>query len=105
MIRFLLRALSLLVLAIAFFFVIYDGVEFIVNQRLKPIKVDAAWAMVNQNSLNQTEQWLSQHVPWFWDPFGQTLFDQPIWLVLGVLAVVLMLLGRKKKKLIGYARD
>jgi hypothetical protein len=105
MIRFLLRVLSLLVLAIAFFFVVYDGVEFIVNHRLNPIRVAQAWAMVNQNSLNLAEQWLNRHAPWFWDPFGQALFDQPMWLVLGILSVILMLLGRKKKRLIGYARD
>jgi hypothetical protein len=29
----------------------------------------------------------------------------PAWLVLGVVAVVLIVLGRKKKPLIGYARD
>ena len=29
----------------------------------------------------------------------------PIWLILAVLASILMILGRKKKPLIGYARD
>ena len=31
--------------------------------------------------------------------------DQPISLVLGVIGAILILLGRKKKPLIGYARD
>ena len=31
--------------------------------------------------------------------------EQPVWVVLGILGALLILLGRKKKKLIGYARD
>jgi hypothetical protein len=34
-----------------------------------------------------------------------SFLDAPIWLVLAVLASFLMILGRKKKPLIGYARD
>jgi hypothetical protein len=29
----------------------------------------------------------------------------PAWLVLGILGAILMLIGRKKRRLIGYARD
>ncbi len=42
---------------------------------------------------------------WAWDPYLQRVFDLPTWLVLGVIAMILILLGRKKKPLIGYARD
>jgi hypothetical protein len=33
-----------------------------------------------------------------------TFLDQPVSLVLGVLGVIMMLLGRKKRPLIGYGR-
>jgi hypothetical protein len=33
------------------------------------------------------------------------VIDQPTWVVLGVLGTVLVLVGRKKQRLIGYARD
>jgi hypothetical protein len=33
------------------------------------------------------------------------VLNAPTWVVLGVLGIVLVLLGRKKKPLIGYARD
>ncbi len=36
---------------------------------------------------------------------SQTVFDLPAWGVLGFLAMILILLGRKKKPLIGYARN
>jgi hypothetical protein len=34
-----------------------------------------------------------------------SLLGAPIWVMLAVLASLLMILGRKKKPLIGYARD
>jgi hypothetical protein len=42
---------------------------------------------------------------WLWDPMIVSLLAAPAWLVLVVLASLLMILGRKKKPLIGYARD
>ena len=42
---------------------------------------------------------------WAWEPYVRSLFDLPAWLVLAILATILVMLGRKKKKLIGYARD
>jgi hypothetical protein len=42
---------------------------------------------------------------WLWDPVTVTVLGAPIWLILAVLASLLMILGRKKKPLIGYARD
>jgi hypothetical protein len=42
---------------------------------------------------------------WAWDPYLQKAFDLPAWVVIGILATILILLGRKKKPLIGYARD
>ena len=35
----------------------------------------------------------------------QGVFDLPTWVVLGIVAMILILLGRKKKPLIGYARN
>jgi hypothetical protein len=34
-----------------------------------------------------------------------TVLNAPTWLVLGILGAILILLGRKKKPLIGYSRD
>ena len=43
---------------------------------------------------------------WLWQGVIQPYFlEQPVALVLGVLGAILILLGRKKKPLIGYARD
>jgi hypothetical protein len=35
----------------------------------------------------------------------QVVFQLPAWVILGILAMILIVLGRKKKPLIGYARN
>jgi hypothetical protein len=105
MIRFLLRFLGLCLLATAFFFLVYDGTKSIANQHLVYIKVGDVWAIVDQDSLNHAQAWLKRMAIWAWDPFLQTAFDLPTWIVLALAAMILILLGRKKKPLIGYARN
>src|ERR1700722_2951698 len=105
MIRFLLRFLGLCLLATAFFFLVYDGTKSIANQHLVYIKVGDVWAIVDQDSLNLAQAWLKRNAMWAWDPFLQTIFDLPTWIVLSVASLFLILLGRKKRPLIGYARN
>jgi hypothetical protein len=43
---------------------------------------------------------------WFWQGIVQRYFlDQPVSLVLAIIGGILIPLGRKKRPLIGYARD
>jgi len=105
MIRFLLRFIGLLLLAGAFVLFVYDGTKTIANQQLLYMKFSEVWAIIDQHSLNDVQDWLKQKVIWAWDPYIQKMFDLPGWVVLGVIAMILILLGRKKRKLIGYARD
>ncbi len=104
MIRFLLRFIGLCCLATAFFFLVYDGTKSIANQHLIYMRVADVWAMVDQRSLNLAQSFLRQKAVWMWD-YAQTVFDLPTWIVLAILALILILLGRRKKPLIGYARD
>jgi hypothetical protein len=105
MIRFLFRFIGLCLLATAFVCLVYDGTKTIANQQLIIMKVSDAWAIVDQSSLNTVQNWLKLKAAWAWDPYLQKVFDLPSWVVLGVLATILILLGRKKKPLIGYGRD
>ena len=105
MIRFLLRFVGLCLLATAFVFFVYDGEKTIANQHLAFLKFSEAWAIVDQNSLNLVQEWVKQQALWAWDPYVQRSFDLPTWVVLGVVAMILIVLGRKKKPLIGYARN
>ena len=49
---------------------------------------------------------VERHVAeWLWNPVIQTVLEQPTWLVLGMIGAILIVLGRKRKPLIGYGRD
>jgi hypothetical protein len=104
MIRFLLRSLGLLLVAAAFFFFVYDGTQWIANGKFSFTSVGFVWAQLNQKSLLLLQPAIEQHVPWLWKDVVQRILQQPIWAVFTVIGAILMLLGRKKKPLIGYAR-
>ena len=105
MIRFLLRFIGLCLLATAFVFLVYDGTKSIANHDVIYTKVVDVWAIIDQTSLNLVQSWLKMKFAWAWDPYLQRAFDLPAWIVVGVVATILILLGRKKKPLIGYVRD
>jgi hypothetical protein len=105
MIRFLLRFIGLLSLALGFIFLVYDGTKSIADQRWYVSKVSDAWVMVHETSLAQLKPTLEQIAPVLWDPVAVTALDAPVALVLALLGALLLLLGRKKKPLIGYARS
>jgi len=105
MIRFLLRFLGLCLLAGAFVFFVYDGTKSIANNQFVYVRVSEIWADIDQHSLSAAQDWLRQKALWAWDPYMQIFFELPTWGVLAVIATILVILGRKKRKLIGYARD
>ncbi|EJW12040.1 hypothetical protein A33M_2517 [Rhodovulum sp. PH10] len=105
MIRFVFRFLGLVILALAFIFLVYDGTKSIAAGTLQMVEFGDMWNAVHADSLAAVqpaiERWLS---PWVWDPVMLKILSSPTWLVLGIVGSVLVLLGRKKKPLIGYAR-
>jgi ABC-type phosphate transport system permease subunit len=105
MIRFLLRFIGLLSIALGFIFLVYDGTKSIADQRLYISRVMDAWAIMSEGSLAQLQPTLQKMMPGLWDPVAVTLLDTPVALVLAIVGALLLLLGRKKKPLIGYARS
>ena len=64
------------------------------------------WSNIHQNSLLLLQPAVERYVsPWLWNPVIMTVLEQPVWLVFGIIGAALILLGRKKKPLIGYVRD
>src|SRR5262245_27984605 len=103
MIRFVLRFFGLLMLALGFIFVVYDGAKTIVDQTWFISSVGSVWDNIHQSSLAALQRLAG---PWAWQGVIQPYFlRQPISLVLVIVGAILTLLGRKKKPLIGYARD
>ena len=107
MIRFVFRFFGLLLLALGFIFLVYDGTKSIADQSLYISTVGATWANIHQSSLSALQPVVERLVgPWFWQAIVQRYFlEQPASLVLAIIAAILILLGRKRKPLIGYARD
>lgn len=106
MIRFLFRFVGLLGLALGFVFLVYDGTKSIANRSLEMTTVERFWNEVYTRSPQDVLRPLTAPLAsWLWDPVTVTLLGAPIWIVLAVVASILMILGRKKKPLIGYARD
>lgn len=107
MMRFLLRFLGLWILAAAFIFLIYDGTKSIADRSTFFItRTSDIWSAVHQNSLIALKPMIDNAgLPWVWDPGITSVLQQPAWLVFGIIGILLILLGRKKRPLIGYSRD
>jgi hypothetical protein len=104
MIRSFLRSLGLILLAAAFVFFIYDGTKSIADQTVYISKFIQTWAEIHQQSLHAAQASVERNVAWLW-PVLQPVLEQPTWLVLGTVGMLFILLGRRKKPLIGYARN
>jgi hypothetical protein len=105
MFRFLLRTFGLVFLAAAFVFFIYDGTKSIAANTPVYTKLSEFWAIFGASSLQQVQPYIEGHGPrWLWDPVAVTILDAPTFVVLGIVGSLLVLLGRRKKPRIGYAR-
>ncbi len=105
MIRFLCRFIGLICLALAFILVIYDGTKSIAGKNLYLTSMQALWDLINAGSLARLKPLIAPYAKgYLWDPVMVSFLTAPSWVVLGALGIVLLLLGRKKKPLIGYVR-
>jgi hypothetical protein len=105
MIRGFFRLIGLLFLAGGFIFVVYDGARFVADQTLRFTRFGQFWNDIHQSSQQSLQVLAQANAPWLWDSAGKFILNQPTWAVLGVLGILLMLLFRPRKRLIGYARD
>ena len=105
MIRFLLRFVGLILLAAAFILVVYDGTKSIAGNGLSLTTVQALWELINPASLAALKPMIEPYARGLlWDPLAVSLLAAPAWSLLGVIGILLLFLGRKRRPLIGYAR-
>jgi hypothetical protein len=106
MIRFIVRTIGLWLLAGAFVIVVYDGTRSIAGSALTLTPLDAIWNTFATRSLDEVLKPLTDRYigAWIWDAALLPVLHSPAFLTFAVLGAILMLLGRKKKPLIGYAR-
>jgi hypothetical protein len=105
MIRGLFRLIGLLLLACGFIFMVYDGARWVADQSLRFTRFGQFWNDMNQSSQAAFRTWVESKAPWLWTGIVKVVLDQPVFAVLGILGIVLMILFRPRKPLIGYSRD
>ena len=104
MIRGFFRLIGLFLLVIGFLSLVYDGARTIADQTLRITRLGELWNDINQASQRSFQAMVDANAPFF-SGFLKLLLDQPSWAVMGVLGIVLMLLFRPSKPLIGYSRN
>jgi hypothetical protein len=105
MIRFFFRALGLLFLAVGFVFFVYDGTKSIAGNAVFYTPLTDTWNSVHAASLQQLQPVIERYGGKIaWDLVAQWILAAPTFAVFGVIGAVLVLIGRKKRPLIGYDR-
>jgi hypothetical protein len=106
MIRFLVRFVGLLLLALAFIFVVYDGMKSIADGGIFLTRFIQLWGDIHAASLQSFQVAIERAAgAEVWRLGVAPALNQPASVVFAVLGAILIVLGRKKKPLIGYARD
>ena len=105
MIRFLFRFIGLICLAAAFILVIYDGIKSIADSRVSITSMQTLWELINAGSLAKLKPLIEPYAGGIlWDPVMVGILTAPSWALLGGFGILLLLLGRRKKPLIGFER-
>ena len=104
MIRFLLRFFGLLCLALGFILLVYDGTKSIADQRWHVTRVSDVLNLVHESAMAALQLIFEGIATWLWDAVLVNVLNAPSWFVLFIIGTILILLGRKKRPLIGYAR-
>src|SRR5215207_1434649 len=104
MIRSLFRFIGVIFLAAAFILLVYDGAKSIADSRMYIYKLGQLWTDVHTSSMQAAQAKVQASLPaQVWDPVITTLLNQPGWLVFGIIGILFILMGRRRKPLIGYA--
>ena len=105
MIRGFVRLVGLLLLACGFIFMVYDGARWVADQSLQFTRFGQFWNDIHQSSQEAFKAWITGMAPWLWASVVRVVLEQPVFAVLGGLGIILMLLARPRKPLIGYSRN
>jgi hypothetical protein len=109
MIRFVFRFVGLWILAAGFVALVRDGTYAIAANALDVTKLGKLgddWNNIHGASLESLKALAERYVgPSVWEIASAYVLGAPTWVVLGVIGSIFILIGRKKKPLIGYGRD
>src|ERR1044072_8431575 len=105
MIRGFFRMIGLLLLAGGFVFMVYDGARWVADQNLRLTRFGEFWNDIHQSSQQSFRTMVEGAAPWLWNSGMKIIPDNREFAVMGVLGILLILLFRPRKPLIGYSRN
>src|SRR4030081_3726069 len=105
MMRGFFRLAGLLLLAGGLIFQGYDRARWVADQTLRFTRFGQFWNDMHQSSQQAFRVWVEGTAPWLWTSVVRVILDQPVFAVMSVLGILLMLLFRPRKPLIGYSRN
>jgi hypothetical protein len=104
MFRFLFRFIGLWLLAGAFVALVIDGTRSITAGRIVLMPLAEAWVALHPSSIEWLRTTFDRDLPaWLWDNVMVCALFAPMWAVLGILGIILVLIGRRPAKPIGYS--
>ncbi len=104
MLKFLFRFTGLWLLAGAFVAFVIDGARSIAASRLVFMPFMEAWSAVHAGSIETLRRAVEENLShWMWESVVLRFFTAPLWMVLGVLGILLILIGRRRSRSIGYS--
>ncbi len=104
MIRGFFRLVGMLLMVIAFLSLVYDGARTIADQTLRLTRLGELWNDINQTSQQSFQSAVEGFSPLLWNGVVKLMLNQPAWAVVGIIGILLLLLFRPGKPLIGYSR-
>jgi hypothetical protein len=104
MIRGLLRSLGYVSLAGGFIAFVVDGAGYVANGEWAPLQIGAAIRAVLPRAYASFESAAKLRLPApLWDPMLVRSLAVPFFLVATIIGLLLLILGRRPKALIGYS--
>ena len=106
MIRFVFRFIGLWILAAGFVALVRDGTKSIAGNAVFITRLGEDWNNLHDASLTQLKTLVERYggAP-VWEFVSLYVLGAPTWVVLDIIGSIFILIGRKKKPLIGYGRD
>jgi hypothetical protein len=106
MFRFVFRFVGLWVLAAGFVALVRDGTKSIAGNAVFVTKLVEDWTNIHGTSLDSLKALVERYAgASAWEVASLYVLGAPTWLVLGIIGSIFILIGRKRKPLIGYGRD
>ena len=103
MIRFLVRCLGFLLIAVGFSALIVDGTRTIAGGELTLTPLGQIALALIPNKFPLLQPAIERHIhPLLWDPVLATLFRLPAWLVAGVVGTLLLRAARRNEPDVGF---